>query len=209
MVGPILDISKAALGYGRREVVSIETLTIGSGEIVFLEGGNGSGKSTILKAVIGDATIVRGNVAVAGRGVDGMTTHARVRHGITYQPQTKNIFTCLTVGQNMSMVGVRARPTSASEPPFARLRPLWDRSASLLSGGERQLLALSMSLSRSARLLLLDEPFAGISAETAQQCLASVRDWARKHAAAVAIVDHARTGDGRRIVLRDGALFDN
>ena len=150
-------------------IVRGATLEARAGEIFALLGPNGSGKSTLLRAVVGLVGVESGRVRLGGDDITGWPTHRLARAGVGYVPQTDNVFTRLTIDEHLALAVSaldrpqrRARIASVYElfPDLAgRRRQL----AGHLSGGQRQMLALARALVPAPRVLLLDEPSAGLA----------------------------------------------
>ncbi len=167
-------------GYGGADILSGVSLTVAAGEIVVIVGPNGAGKSTAMKAVFGLITIRRGTVWFAGENLTRLRTDQIVRRGICYVPQVDNVFPSLTVEENLEM-GAYVRNDDAS-PQLARVYELFPRlferrsqAAGTLSGGERQMVAIGRALMLEPRLLLLDEPTAGLAPRFIDQIFETVR----------------------------------
>lgn len=163
----MLEVTGLKSGYGRVPVLRGIDLTLASGECIGLLGRNGMGKTTLLRAIMGELPAWSGEVRKNGQPLTGKPTQIRARAGIGYVPQGKQLFKLLTVEENLRMgcvkkfSAVRDRIAEVLEL-FPRLVPLLERPAGMLSGGEQQLLALGRCLCGEPDLILLDEPTEGI-----------------------------------------------
>jgi branched-chain amino acid transport system ATP-binding protein len=143
-------------------------LELREGELVGIIGPNGAGKSTLIKALFGLLHIREGTVTFRGEEITGKPAHELVRAGIGYVPQRDNVFSRLTVSENLEMGVYQAPKTLGKQRDrvysmFPRLAERSDQRAGLLSGGERQMLAMGRALMMEPAVLLLDEPSAGLS----------------------------------------------
>jgi branched-chain amino acid transport system ATP-binding protein len=166
---PAIELAELAAGYGRHAVVHSVDLDAAPGEIVLLLGHNGAGKSTILKAILGLADQQAGRMRLAGHDLRGPVTR-RVRDGIGYVPQLLGVFPGFTVQECLELGGYclqgRSLLRTRLDEVFQLLPRLRDKrkmTAGLLSGGEQRLLTVGMALMVKPRLLLVDEPSAGLS----------------------------------------------
>lgn len=159
------------------------TLDVRANEIVTVLGPNGAGKSTFIKAVAGLVAVHSGTVLLRGRPITGIATHQLVREGLAYVPQVGNIFVRLTVIENLELGGLMAKADTRRQMDaifalFPDLAAQRSRAAGRLSGGQRQMVAVGRALMAKPRLLMLDEPSAGLSpklTETLFQKLTEIR----------------------------------
>jgi len=165
----VLQVHNISSGYGNRKVFSDISFLVPQGKIVLLTGGNGSGKSTILKCIFGILPIwnEEGSISYYNQDLTKFSSSEMAKIGISYIPQKNNYFESLTVHENLTVSGstcsnkeIRQRQDYVYQLPF--LSEKQHRTPFNLSGGEKQILALGNALMQKPTLILFDEPFAGL-----------------------------------------------
>ncbi|WP_454754629.1 ABC transporter ATP-binding protein [Cupriavidus necator] len=158
-------------------------LEIRSGEIVTVLGPNGAGKSTLIKAIAGLVTVRSGSIRLFGEEISGVAAHEMVQRGLAYVPQTDNIFARLSVEENLEMGayshgrGITLRDeVERMFVLFPRLGERRRQASGTLSGGERQMVAVARALMAKPRVLMLDEPSAGLSPKLVGILFGKVRE---------------------------------
>jgi len=165
---PTLEIKDLVGGYGDTQILHGVSITVDAGEIVVIIGPNGAGKSTAIKAVFGLLNLTGGQVLLDGEDITNTPPEQVARKGVCYVPQTANIFPSLSVEENLEM-GAFVREddfTTRLHEIYELFPPLKERrrqAAGTLSGGQRQMVAMGKALMLEPRILLLDEPTAGLS----------------------------------------------
>ena len=163
---PLLKAESLNQYYGGSHILRSVSLEARVGEVTVVLGRNGVGKTTLLKSLMGVVPVRSGRVLFDGDDIAHETPYERVRRGIGYVPQGREIFSRLTVGENLAM-GLAYRPGSTRLPPelfelFPVLKQMLNRRGGDLSGGQQQQLAIARALAAGPRLLVLDEPTEGI-----------------------------------------------
>jgi ABC-type branched-subunit amino acid transport system ATPase component len=174
---PHLAVVSAEAGYGTVPIITDVSLEVRRGEIVTVVGPNGAGKSTLLKAIVGSLQLTAGEVRLAGNRVDHLATQQLARIGLGYVPQSDDVFTPLSVRENLLLGGYLCGRRVIQERVeqvyqlFPPLRGMQSRTAGKLSGGERKMLALGRALMSEPTVLVLDEPTANLSPELSDRVL--------------------------------------
>jgi ABC-type branched-subunit amino acid transport system ATPase component len=172
---PLLEVHDAISGYGSTDVLHGVSLSVERDEIVTIIGPNGAGKSTLFKTIMGYLIPRSGKIIFSEEDVTQLKPNQKVEKGIAYVPQLDNTFPSLTIRENLEMGGFskdRETLQQGIELAYSTFPILSDRRnqrARLLSGGQRQMLAMSMALMTEPDLLLLDEPSAGLSPKVADE----------------------------------------
>lgn len=168
MSGPVLSTEGLVAGYlPEVPILNGVSITVQEGEIVTVVGPNGAGKSTLIKTIYGLLSPTAGRILLDGEPLQGRRPHEITQRGLSYVPQRDNVFVSLTVHENLEM-GAREPRRSRERIEqmyelFPRLRERSKQLAGTMSGGERQMVAMARALMPDPRVLLVDEPSAGLS----------------------------------------------
>ncbi len=191
----MLKVEAVSSGYGNLHILHEVSLEAVDKEVTVIVGPNGSGKSTLLKTIAGLTTVYEGNVSLGSQKLTGIPPHEIAKMGLAYLPQTESVFVQLTVEENIRMAGY----TIASEEMPERLKgvltmfPQIERYMKTrvqnLSGGERQMVAMSMALLRKPSVIMFDEPTANLSPKLATQVLKTVEAVAKDLGLTVLLVE--------------------
>jgi ABC-type branched-subunit amino acid transport system ATPase component len=197
----LLAIEGLAVGYGEADVLSDVTLRLAEGEIVTVVGPNGAGKSTLLKAVMGLLPPRRGRILLGGAEIGGLRPDLVVRRGVGYVPQVENVFPSLTVRENLEMGAWTARrDVGAGLGEVFRRFPVLEarqrQRTGTLSGGERQMVAIGMALMVTPRVLMLDEPSAGLAPAMVDVLFGKIREVNETGIAVLLVEQNAREALG-------------
>ncbi|MDW8063600.1 MAG: ABC transporter ATP-binding protein [Candidatus Caldarchaeum sp.] len=193
----LLSVQNLTAGYGKIAIVQDVSIDVGHGEVYAVVGPNGSGKSTLFKALFGLAKIMSGKVFFRGKDITNLKGHLLFKEGIGYMMQLRNVFTSMTIKENLELNYV-AQATTFREMldkvyglfPFLMERA--HEKAGVLSGGQRQLLGLARTLMGSPQLLILDEPTAGLSPKASDMVLQYVEKLKQQGIAIVLIEQNVR-----------------
>ncbi|MBO7929107.1 ABC transporter ATP-binding protein [Burkholderia pseudomallei] len=172
----LLELRGVRAGYGALPVLDGVDLRIAAGEAVALVGRNGSGRSTLAKAIMGMVR-VEGTVRIGGVDVAGAPTFAIARHRVGYVDEHRDVFALLSVEDNLRL-GLRGASGAAARERYPMLAERWRTKAGVLSGGEQQMLALARALIGAPRVLIVDEPAEGLAplaVEQVRACLAGAK----------------------------------
>jgi ABC-type branched-subunit amino acid transport system ATPase component len=177
----LLTVEGLTTGYGEMEVLRDLALQVGEGQVVSIIGPNGAGKSTAMKAVFGLLEPWQGSIRFDGEEIGALPPDRIVRRGMCYVPQTENVFPSLTVEENLEMGAfvltgpLKERKERVFEL-FPRLAERRRQRAGKMSGGERQMVAMGRALMLDPKLLLLDEPSAGLAPLLVDMIFEKIRD---------------------------------
>jgi branched-chain amino acid transport system ATP-binding protein len=178
----MLSLGAVSAGYGSFRALSDVSLAVDPGETVGVIGPNGAGKTTLLRVISGLVPPLAGELTFAGRSIGGMPAHRIVEHGIAHVPENRRLFPKLSVEENLR-IGAFIAPARASFAErldwvfdlFPRLKERRRQLAGTLSGGEQQMCAIGRALMSRPKLLLMDEPSAGLAPLVVEQVLDLVR----------------------------------
>jgi ABC-type branched-subunit amino acid transport system ATPase component len=190
----VLEVTNLEGGYGKVQIMNGVDLYVDEGEFVTVIGPNGCGKSTFIKLIFGIATYYGGSVKHKGEEVSGWRTDSLVNRGIAYVPQVDNVFPNLSVRENLEMGGINLSIPVLNEriertlEMFTDLKSRMSDVTASLSGGQRQMLAISRALISNPDFLLLDEPTAALSPLYQQQIIERI-DTLRSKGITVLIVE--------------------
>ncbi|MBA5778291.1 ABC transporter ATP-binding protein [Stappia sp. F7233] len=209
----LLAMDKVRGGYGDADILLGVSLVVAPREIVVIVGPNGAGKSTAMKAVFGLLKVRGGSILVEGRDITGLATNRIVEAGVCYVPQVDNVFREMTVHENLEMGAFLRKGdlSAAYDRVYALFPDLKERQKALagnLSGGQRQMVAMGRALMLEPKILLLDEPTAGLSPKYMEQIFQICRDVRDSGVAILLVEQHAKQAlafADRGYVLAQGA----
>jgi ABC-type branched-subunit amino acid transport system ATPase component/ABC-type branched-subunit amino acid transport system permease subunit len=213
--GVLLTLDKVNTYYGKSHILRDVSLDLRKGEVMALLGRNGAGKSTLLKTIMGIAPPASGRVALAGEELAGLSAEIAARRGVGFVPQGRGLFAGMSVQENLGL-GRLKRLTGAGThweeervlAFFPRLKTRWKVEADRLSGGEQQMVAVARALMGDTRLLLLDEPFEGLSPAISEELFEAFDKL--RHEVSIILVDHhldlALALSDRTVALERGSV---
>jgi len=213
----LLRLEKIEAAYGKKEVLRGVSLTVEKEEIVAFIGPNGAGKSTLLKVISGFLKPLKGRIWIDGRDITDLVPYERMSLGLAYFMQGGKVFPNLTVEENLEIGAIALSPQEKKKrissvfEIFFNLNDFQRRRAGLLSGGERQALALSMVLLNRPQILLLDEPSSGLSPIYGKKIISIIQDINVRWGTTILLVEqnvHFALQIARRIIgLVNGELI--
>jgi branched-chain amino acid transport system ATP-binding protein len=214
----MLRLSDVVTYYGSLRALKGVTLEVRQGEIVCLLGGNASGKSTTMKAILGMVRPSAGRVEFEGQRIDHLPTEMVVRRGISLVPEARRIFGRMTIWENLAMGALVRRGAPQAEVNedlervytlFPRLREREKQLGGTLSGGEQQMLAIGRALMARPRLLLMDEPSMGLAPALVDQVFDIIQTINRQGTTILVVEQNAAVALGiasRGYVLQNGRI---
>ena len=191
----ILEVRDLHVRYGSVDALTGVSLDVGAGEVVTVLGANGAGKSSLLNAIAGLVRSSSGTVTYDGKSITGWAAEKTARAGVSLVPEGRRIFTRLSVHENLILGGYYVQGKEfddRAEEMYGLFPVLQTRRTSFagyLSGGEQQMLAIARSLMSAPRLLLLDEPSAGLSPIATGVVYGALREYSRRTSATILLVE--------------------
>jgi len=195
----LLRVDHVSSGYGNLQILDNVSLEAQPNQITVIVGPNGSGKSTLLKTIAGLTNIYQGNVTLDGKVISKLAPHEIARLGVAYLPQTESTFTHLTVAENFKMASYTVKREEIQERTrralgiFPKLSSYMNTRVSSLSGGERQMVAMSMALLRKPNTIMFDEPTANLAPIIATQVLNTITYLAQDSGITILLVEQNAT----------------
>ncbi len=192
----MLEIKNLVSGYGKLAIIQDVSFKVNAGDFAVIVGPNGSGKSTLVKSVLGLANVFEGSITFEGTDIKGWKPEKIAMRGLGYVPQLANVFPDLTVSENLELGGITVRSEQRKKQLHERVLELFPllksrprQKARLLSGGERQMLAVGRALMAEPRLLILDEPTAALAPMVAEQLLQRLVEIRQKMGVTIVLVE--------------------
>ena len=210
----MLKVDNISSGYGKKQVLFDISFEIKPGEVVLLTGGNGSGKSTILKCIYNVIPLWNGTIWFEDKRIDTLKSSDLIRKGIVYIPQKDFCFDNLTVEENLQIAGTiypKAELQKRIENVYQQtgLEEFKKRKPFNLSGGEKKLLAFGMGLIHKPKLILFDEPLAGVDAKKTNKLIYVFESYLKHDTIDAIIVEHNGTTKelfSKKILLENGTI---
>ena len=211
----MLTITNLTAGYGKLHILHDISMHVPRGQFTGIIGPNGSGKSTLIKTIFGLTTLISGQIRLGERDISQAATEQLGQHGLAYVPQTRNVFTPLSVLENMQLAlrhqsAAQAKQRlAAAYDLFPILQERQHQRAGQMSGGERQMLAIAMAWLSHPQLMLLDEPSAGLSPLFVNEVFRKLRQLCEHGLTLIVVEQNARSllrACDYAYVLREGQI---
>jgi branched-chain amino acid transport system ATP-binding protein len=206
-------------GYGKFHVLYEINTTVEDKKMTIIVGPNGSGKSTLLKSIFGLTNIYTGDIFLGDERITNQPPHQIARKGVAYVAQIRNVFPNLSVRENLLMAGYTVNPYDLNDRVeevmgyYPILKECYNRQASTMSGGERQMLAIAMALIRQPNVMLFDEPTANLSPKMSMQVFEEIRKLRDDLGKTVMLVEQnainaLKCGDNALLLVSGKIAFD-
>ena len=194
-----LTVEKLEGGYGNLQILFGVDMNIKPDQITVIIGPNGAGKSTVLKSIFNLCDIYRGKIMYKGKDITRLPTHERIQLGISIVPQGRQVFSGLTVQENLEMGAFMTKDADLVEKKmeevlghFPALREKISHNAFSLSGGQQQMLAIARGLMQDPQILLLDEPSLGLAPKTMKEIFLKIQDINKEGCAILMVEQNAK-----------------
>jgi branched-chain amino acid transport system ATP-binding protein len=191
----LLSVESISAGYGKLQILSEVSLEANPEELTVIVGPNGSGKSTLLKSIAGLTNIYKGKITMDGKVISGEPPHVIARSGLAYLPQTESVFVQLSVIENFKMAAYTVSKQDFetrlkdSLEIFPQLNSYLSSKVVNLSGGERQMVAMTMALLRKPHTIMFDEPTANLSPKYSTQVLRTIQNLVKARNISIILVE--------------------
>lgn len=216
---PIIRVDSLSAGYENSHILFDVDFEAGKNETTIIVGPNGSGKSTLLKSIFGLCTVYSGQIRFRKKDITKLVPHKVAREKIAYLPQVNNVFSNLTIRENLIMAGYTVGTKEFSDrlpdifETFPILKKYENSHAETLSGGERQMLGMGMALIRQPTVMLFDEPTASLSPKLALEVLAKIKEMRDSFGISVVLVEQnvkraLKYGDRVYLLANGKNVFD-
>jgi branched-chain amino acid transport system ATP-binding protein len=197
--GIVLEIAGLNVGYGKRPVLRSVDLALRAGEILVVLGHNGAGKTTLLSTILGLLPSAGGRIDLLGNSIVGCSPTANIAAGIALVPQGHGVFPSMSVAENLEIAGASGQSGRAAINQsvifelFPILKERQNQRAGTMSGGQQQMLAISMALKRQPRVLMLDEPSIGLAPNLVDRVLSAIQSVNRDFGISIMLVEQNAT----------------
>jgi branched-chain amino acid transport system ATP-binding protein len=178
---PLLTLDDVSAGYRRVPAIHDIGFSLGEGESLAVIGANGAGKTTMLRAIMGEIRVIKGGIFLASTPLQGMSVSQRARLGIGYAPEGRELFAAMSVVENLEIGAFRVDAVERRSridrllDVFPKLKPLVRTHCGYLSGGEQQMVTIARALMGAPRLLILDEPSTGLAPRVISELYAALK----------------------------------
>jgi branched-chain amino acid transport system ATP-binding protein len=212
---PLLGLDEVTAGYRRVAAIHDVGFSLRPGETLAVIGANGAGKTTMLRAIMGEIRLIKGSISLDSKPLGGMSTSQRARLGIGYAPEGRELFPAMSVTENLEIGACRVDAMQRRGrierllEVFPKLRPLMGTHCGYLSGGEQQMVTIARALMGAPRLLVLDEPSTGLAPRVISELYAALSSLTAAGLTILVAEQNARAAlrfARRAIVLENGRV---
>jgi len=215
LLEPLLVLDQVTAGYRRVAAIHDVGFSLGPGETLAVIGANGAGKTTMLRAIMGEIRLLKGSISLDAKPLGGMSTSQRARLGIGYAPEGRELFPSMSVTENLEIGACRVDAMQRRDrierllEVFPKLKPLMGTHCGYLSGGEQQMVTIARALMGAPRLLVLDEPSTGLAPRVISELYAALSSLTAAGLTILVAEQNARAAlrfARRAIVLENGRV---